>query len=356
MFVLTVSGEFAPVESVVERQLESHPLLFGTAYGEEKFRYKLLATQARRAEVLALGTSRVMTFRDVFFSRPQSFFNAGGGVTALGEFAGFLELLPANAVPKVVIVGLDHWYFNSRWKVDPRTLADYSTKLEPTAIFFEKWKTVLSDLFVYRKYSVQKLFEGVHSFDAVGLAAKVKRDGYLNDGSRYYGNIAFNYDDPSVNFDIGFKDTLSRISLDASRFEWGDSVDEGALQTLRKFVHTARGMGVRVVSILPPFAPKVWRAMRESGRYSYIDRLPDVLSRFCQSEDCEFYDFSDGATFGSFDDEFVDGFHGGEKTMGRLLRVMAARESTLASYLAGPERFEALLSAGNPRIVLPLAQ
>jgi hypothetical protein len=56
--VLTISGEFAPVERVIELQTHAtKPVLFGKAYSDPTATYKLNSVLRRRPEVMALGTS-----------------------------------------------------------------------------------------------------------------------------------------------------------------------------------------------------------------------------------------------------------------------------------------------------------
>ena len=62
-------GEFTPLRQVAAEQAEQTPLLYGRAYRDNLFAYKLISAQYRKAEVLVLGSSRVQQFRSLLFNK-----------------------------------------------------------------------------------------------------------------------------------------------------------------------------------------------------------------------------------------------------------------------------------------------
>ena len=108
------SGELASIDSVIRKQERDNKLIFysmeladGTPY------YKFQSVLARKPEVLVMGSSRVLQFREQFFDKTSKFYNAGGPFGTVRHFRIFLESIPQELLPELVVVGLDHHYFNS---------------------------------------------------------------------------------------------------------------------------------------------------------------------------------------------------------------------------------------------------
>jgi len=75
---------------------------------------KLKTVQVEGPAVIALGTSRVMPFRESFFG--TRFFNAGSGAyQQFVDLLAFLQSIPIGREPKAIVLGLDQKFFNERW-------------------------------------------------------------------------------------------------------------------------------------------------------------------------------------------------------------------------------------------------
>ena len=96
-------------ESIVKRQLE-HNSIYGTALNENVFAYKLELVKQTKPKVIALGSSRVLQFREEFFT--HSFISAGNAMNTLKEGRLFLEEVLKFYKPDIVILGLGVWWFN----------------------------------------------------------------------------------------------------------------------------------------------------------------------------------------------------------------------------------------------------
>ena len=67
--VMWKAGELVSIDHVVEEQKKaSGVVLFGPAYNGAMGYYSLKAISRRRPDVIALGSSRVMSFRSAFFT------------------------------------------------------------------------------------------------------------------------------------------------------------------------------------------------------------------------------------------------------------------------------------------------
>lgn len=326
--VFVRAGEFVPVRVVVERQA-TQPLLYGPAYSNATKVLKLEAVRRRDPETIALGSSRVFQFRAAFFAAPERFYNAGGTVGCMGELARFLAHLPADAQLKVVIIGLDQWWFNSafdsRLRSEPE--AEYTTDIEPLNLVQQHWHTVWRDLF-QGKLGVRD-FLARRAYPWVGLNALVRRSGFMPDGS-YYGkhlNGQPGADDP----EFELRDTLAQVARATERYAWQEQASGVALEELHRLLAAAHDRGLTIVGFLPPFAPTVATLLAHSGHYGYMHQLPAQLRPLFASFGYALFDFTDVAPLGATDQEFYDGVHGSDKTYLRMMVVMANQSQDLAA-------------------------
>lgn len=341
------TGEFATAADVVRAQTSGRAVLFGQVYSNRTRAYKWQATQAHRASVLALGSSRVLQFRAEAFSSP--FFNAGGTVDCLDDLGVFLFSLPAEARPRHLVLGLDQWWFNGAYEAPGcRAFTPVEDGLART--FVASWLYTWSD-FLAGKFSLRDLASPAPGPDEpVGLNAWLNRNGFRRDGSYYYGGVVADPGNPLKNADIGFHGTLARIRAGAARFTPGQTVDLGRLSALRRFLRRCRQLGIRVTAFLPPFPHAVIREMDAfRDRYHYMADLPSLLAQVSRDEGVSFADMTDLKALGFSDEEAIDGYHCSEKAYLAILLRLAEGDPALAAHLNDPGRLQARLARAGRR-------
>lgn len=96
-WVLYKGGELKTLDRVVEEMAEARKQgiekLVGWGYQDNDKAFKLRMSNKLHPDILAVGTSRVMQFREEWFADEYSFYNAGGCVFRLDEVRPFLERL-----------------------------------------------------------------------------------------------------------------------------------------------------------------------------------------------------------------------------------------------------------------------
>ena len=345
MMVLALGGELSSVAGVVTRQMRGTPLLYGEAYSNPVKRFKLLAIQRRRPDVLVLGSSRVMQFRADSFLDPSVVYNGGGSIATVWDFRHVLDRLDPTHPPKVLILGLDQWFFNPNWAERPDLgVHEFEAEDTPLNVIQRNWRAVYQEL-AAGKISLGRLLAGG---PCVGLNAMMQNNGFRNDGSYLYGRVIAEPDRPD-HWDPGFQDTFVRIERGERRFEWSDRVDGPAVAELDRALDAAARKGIHVVGVLPPFAPSVLARLRASGRYPYLAKLLPALRPAFEARGFEVVDLTDAGPLGVTDAEFIDGFHGSDKTYLRVtLRLSSVAPSLgrlvdrgeLERRLRGATRFE----------------
>lgn len=342
------AGEFVTADEIIALQKSnSRPVLVGKAYvpGEEDMRLRNVLE--RRLEVVALGNSRVLQFRSEFFRPGRRFYNAGGWVGHSRDYADFLERIPRGQEPKVVIVGLEHSYFNggSVRPHEPRGARVQGVKR--AGMLVNAVRGFYLDYFM-GKFNLSRLFIRDPEVTVVGLNALVNRDATRNDGSHYYGRFLANPHDPR-HPDHNFRDTFTRINKGMNLFAHGQEVAKEAVEDVERFLQSSRQRGIEVVGFLPPYAPAVYTRMRQEGvKYRYLDKIWPALRAVFDRYEYPLFDFSDLRQTGAADEEVIDGVHASEKATLRLFIKMVEETPGLQPY-ADLEGLRAkLASAKNP--------
>ena len=311
--------------------LDKKKYLIGYLYDESHYRYlKYKALAKSKATIVALGSSRVLPFRQEMFE--AKFYNAGFVIENIQDFETFLQCVPEENLPDYLILGLDQWMFNDAWNnLTPKSKFHWtmnnsfatSRAIKTTINLYPDW--------MLGRLTLQNQTRSYSSdIELVGLNAHVHSTGFRNDGSMYYGELIqrLNRGDTSIS-DFMYRRTLKRIHDGNERFQYGDEVSARALRILDNLLSHCKSKGIDVVGFVPPFADAVYATMKNSGNYNYIDKLQPALEPFFEKYGFGLHYYNSVSECGSNDRETTDGFHGGEKTYLRIVIDMLKNKSSL---------------------------
>lgn len=323
--VLVLSGELMPLSLVVRLQRGVQPTLFGLAYSNPVNAYKLRRTNQSKSRVIVLGTSRVMSFKAELFSEASSFYNAGGGFARVEELNAFLRALDYS--PKVVILGLDQYFFNDRWLESvPRNAINPVDSRDYLGIIVSNWKQIYRD-YSAGKFTLNSLLQKL-SPERIGVHAIANDAGFRNDGSYSYGRTV-------KPVDARFLEDYRRISSGESQMKWGTSVSPVALGELRRLLAYCAAKDIHVIGFLPPYAKNVWREMMsQPSRYGYMREIVGVAGPVFVEYRFRLFDFSNLADLGVADEDSIDATHHSETAYTRMFLRMAAEDESLRTYAA----------------------
>lgn len=313
--------------------IKNTPYIIGYAYNESNYRYLKWAhlNYHPKYDVIALGSSRVLQLRDFMFN--ERFYNAGYTITSVNDFKPFLESVPESKLPKTILIGLDQWMFNENWD-QLRSFKDKSfwkKSYSPTPTF-ATLQNVYSDVFT-GKYLLPHEPDSA-GISWVGLNATVNKKGFRNDGSISYGaEILGPHFKPVFIPDSVFDDTFRRIKGGVNRFEFGDKPNQRAYERLELFLRFCKEKEISVVGFLSPFAPKVYDKLQTTAKHKYMFDIFPQLQTLFQKRGYKVFDFTSAQSFGSHDEEFIDGFHGGEVAYAKILLEIAKSDSALERHV-----------------------
>lgn len=326
VIVLKGSGEnYTEINSIIDK---NDKYLIGYAYNENNYSYLKWTTINKKPkyQIIALGSSRVLQFRDSMFN--SSFYNAGYTVSRIADYIAFLQSIPQEKYPKYLILGLDQWMFNENWDngIGKTTTNYWSNSFSK----FPKMNTYFS---VYKD-----LFKGKYGFNIfnntskikIGLNAIINNKGFRNDGSIYYGTQIYKLinNDNSAN-DFEFNDTYNRIEDGNRRFQYGDKVNQIAVDKLSQLLSFCKGNNINVIGFIAPFANSVYEKMNKSNNYNYLNNLSKELIPIFNKYDYEFYNYPSVKQLNLTDKNNIDGFHGGEVVYSNILIDMLKNNSIL---------------------------
>lgn len=324
--ILAWSGEsFRNVDEALV-QLDEQPLLTGYAYNEFNYGYLKYSrlTSLPRQSVVALGSSRVLAFREEMFR--SSFYNAGYTVSPVEEFREFLSNVPETLSPEILVIGIDQWMFNRTWIDQSNTDKSRWTKNQSDSLQLGL-KTIPK---LYKDLARGKIGFGKTPEDGgvvcVGLNAICNQMGFRNDGSFSYGTEVTKLlkTDP-LNEDLPFPR--------GTRFAPANVVDAEAKQELKELLVYCSDRGINVVGFLPPFMDRLYEQMLASGEHEYVANLGTELRPLFDDFGFEFHEFQSMHSCGSDDSEAIDGFHGSDVTYVRMLLKMLEQGSILAEHI-----------------------
>ncbi len=308
---LKQAGEYLSASEIVDRQL-ARGGLYSSGIGDMTYRYKLELFHRVRPRVAVLGSSRAMQFHGRPFTR--SFVNLGGAVNSIGEARILARQMLARHKPDLVILAIDYWWFNDAVEEPAEYPSHALVRRDFRLAHLYKPFLWLAD----GKVGPGTYFR-VLAGDArnIGTQAVVWDEGYDRYGGAHFsrridGSRPHNHRRMAVA--LGWvRDGVKGMTASAG-------ISQARLVAFGELLDDFDEAGVAVVTVLPPMAAAVLKAMATKGGFGYIASLRRRLPALARWH----LDAHDPRTLGSDDCEFLDGSHGGEVVYLRILEALAA--------------------------------
>ncbi len=320
-----ISKEYFSLQTIVKLQSISDNFVYGPRYHSQTPKFKYLSILENSPSVIALGTSRVLQIRDLFFEDPDVFYNAGHGVYNINEFSNFVMNFEDEQQPEVIIIGLDQNFFSSEWnKSEAEVYVDLSAG-NGTPVDFKTTVIKMTQDMLEGDYKYSDFFNA--PFTNIGINVFHSNNATRADGSVDYGN----YLDASITTEERMQVMLTELEAQAARFEQCSQVNESAYIMVENFLDLCEQKGIHVIAYMPPYAPTINDVMATKD-YSYIGVAIDELERLFSEYDHEFYDYTDIRNLDCDDSYFTDGLHAGEVAHAKMQLDMINQGSVLKDY------------------------
>lgn len=314
------------IENVVKKQTahssDRDIPLFNSGINQSLFSYKTALSESIKPEILALGSSRVMTLRGGFFKK--RFVNMGGivsNVENLNQFSQYIEKIITK--PKLIILYIDPWWFNNSHKIQNPNIKypDY----------------VNSDhLYNFMKILFTQNIPNLYNNNNMGLYAIINNEGHAVDGSYYYLGLTRTKEQTNNSEDnggIGFSRTLSKIDQNKSWFKRAKFADQNNITQACNAINAIKTNTDQLIMIAPPFPERVYKKLRQNSGYDYYDEVYQLLESCTNLALYNFENIKSISNSLDLDCEFIDGFHGGDTINARMLLEVRKKNENVNQFI-----------------------
>jgi len=327
-------GELWNSDRVVDFEMD-HPgeTLFLRKILQDNTNYKYKKLIKVKPDVVVLGSSRVMQFRQEMFGPETgdgvSFYNGGGLSDTPLDMQNVLDLLPTDYKPKIIFIGLDSFEFGKHRPPGGGLKARIENA--ESLSFIKNWKS-----YIYAsRYLALDIIGNPERFDdfwehkepvegktAIGILA-LKGNGFRSDGSFQYGAYIFSHRLNSKFVDAEDPPIIERIREGTGRFAADSAFDEERAATLKKFLISAKEKNIFVAGFAPPYSSEAFGELISSPHQNKLfNKFRKEVPAVFKEAGFPFFDFSDPSSFGINDQYMFDGFHPTETTAAVMLRSM----------------------------------
>ncbi|GAA4451792.1 hypothetical protein [Novipirellula rosea] len=334
------TGETWPANhAAYKQQTATEETLYSREFLSQQFGvYKFAAIQLRKPKIIALGSSRVMQFRDFMFSPLEdSFYNAGGMTQSVTELNEYVDLLENQQLPRpeIAIIGIDPWWIKSEYQRDKSWLAQQDESYH-FAAHINALRTLV------RRNRIPELTKAItHSnrspyfgYRAIGTAPIKFGSGFRKDGSwQYTPQILLEIVETHQFIDREDPPIIERIRFHHGNFSTPATVDPEKTSRLLSLLERLQTLGIEVMVLLPPYSSDCIDALStDANLKSWWDFYQTHFVDSLRSHGIHVNPAASPKDFGLDDTYMIDGYHPGEVFMGHIvleLLRLAPSESIL---------------------------
>ncbi|MBU1036474.1 hypothetical protein KKF32_00380 [Patescibacteria group bacterium] len=321
------SGELWPIKKVIafQNKAKEEVLFNRKVIDDEIAKYKYLNILERNLDILVIGSSRSMQIRQEMFSERVKFYNAGGIIYNVGDMLDFINNLPVDKTPEMMILNVDFYWFG-----DKREVTRSISKALSEGDTVNKWeshlyanKYLLSNL-LQKRNIFSEIIKGREKFEgliSIGFQA-LDGNGFRHDGSYQYGLYLSELRKNLEYYDR--KSYLFRIENGISPFIRNSVYDSGKVEILEEFLKICKSRGIKVIAFAPPMSTEIYEAVNESIYHKdLINNFRSNIGSIFAKYDYNYYDFTELRAFNLTDLYMFDGLHSTETAMAKILLEMS---------------------------------
>ncbi len=318
---LNIAGELIDPERVLELQ-ESEPVLYAPMYQPRQVypRYKLLGAIKRHPEVLAIGSSRILSVRNELVRESGNlFYNAYMFAAPLGSIRQFLEQLPPDRLPRYLILDIDPWWFRQDAQTQPEP--DFFQPSSPMQIIDFAWRNGI--------YCGTQRWTYLAPPTLIGASARMTRAGLRLDGS-FSANERFLDSVPNL-----LESTLKSVrdGTDQHFLNGSPSLSAGAIEETQRLLNYCSAHHVLIIGYISTYHPSLYDTVRKDSRMDFLWRVAPALAQRFHEAGALLFDFQDPARIGCHAGEYLDPIHESEVCTAKELLAMALQDSRVGAVI-----------------------
>ena len=325
-------GESTVLEKVHQLQEENNQRLFMRGVLSQDYNtYKSIGIQKVNPDILVLGSSRVMQFREFMFNDNYSFYNAGGILQCADDLVQFAKMINEEKykIPIVIIVGIDPWWLKEdgqptkSW-LRKNALVDHATR--PSAHLSVLKKLVTS----FDKYFQKALYP-----ENIGLNSKITGGGFRYDGSKAPEiKVLENFDSNPVYRDREIPPVKERIRKAITNRFTISAPDTLRYLALEKALLELQKKCTLII-YMPPFSDESISLLDQSDSHKEWWNFYTIYVSERLKKDFKYIiKVQSPSAYGLSDKYFFDGFHPSEVFVGHQLKKFTEDNSEIGKYVS----------------------
>ncbi len=338
--ILWHSGEAWPVQNIIKHQ-KNHDSLWSHGLIDKEIEYKRALYLSSKPEIILLGSSRVLQYRQSFFNKP--FVNLGRGIR-LADLANETAFLTQNPNLKVVLYGLDYWNYSNQFCTRSKIYKDKEKAIGMNSNNILKFSNIIPReiLFVWPMlreqisfldffYNLPDFFNNFSERKHLGLRGYyTDKGGYMNDGSNIDLNAFVN---PESYVTLQENEISNIIKAKAPyQLPKGQVPCLEHTQDIVALHKNLKGHGVELIIFIPPLPPAHTGVMLVESHSSKIyNIMMSEMKKLVHEIPVENYLVSSSQVFSKR--EFLDSFHPGEAVSLRILQDLSYKYPFLKNYI-----------------------
>jgi len=332
-------GETWAYAKVIARQQETGECFLPKFFNVPSA-YKLQGAQAAHAQILALGTSRIMPLGQKYFQ--GKFYNAGVDASSSGDLQGLrhiLDGLRGEQLPVTVVLAIDPWIFNPNYSLNRhgwrnqlfRRLDSFTLGKNVHDVYRLTGQRLKSyDLLVKESSPWGYYFWSPESLPGIGLNAKLFATGFKKDGS-------FQYPKDYKGFAVkDLKKWQAWLNKDDYRFAAAKELDSAVLGQFEQFLLFCRVNNINVIGLLLPFRNDFFDALIQTeGQKDFLTSFRQKVPLLMKQHGFTCYDFTAPESLGLTTEDFLDMYHLKPEAFQKvMMKVTVERQEVLDQVFA----------------------
>lgn len=241
----------------------------------------------------------------------------------------FLEEMLKIHKPKLVILGIDPWWFNK--KMPNKKTSSYQKlngKDITTSKIFNGIKILLENPLllindIVKNKTTNNPFTNISS---MGFRAVTKSDGSFIDGSYLYFSTLSGIIPAE---DRLFQNSIDRIQHEIFPFYYGEKIEETRIKDFFSILDFLKKKQIKTIVLVAPLAPTIYDLLTQDPqkRFEYISSFNDFARKN------QIYIFFNPYKIETTNCEFYDGFHGGDVAYARILQHIANSSPNFTQFI-----------------------
>ncbi len=298
---------------------------------DERELQRLIVDAHPRRDVIILGSSRTMPLRKSFIDPSLDVFNHSLSGAGLEDYIALIDLYrEKGSFPKTIILAIDPWMFNKNnglldaWKaLDKQYRAmwfelfsrrDQSEFLSLVTRLKEKgnqWSQLINLAYTMQNWDSVMNSSRLYARKAVRITDTFEIDDFVREPD---GSVYFPYIMRHVKQTVTGKDNTPRITIKY----FNNFTALYRTDVFEKLVDYLQAHGVRVVFLIPPFHPCLYRLCHEDAGYGMALKVEEYLAVLAKKQNITVIGTLDPDRYGFKGEDFFDWFHGHDQVMKRL--------------------------------------